>query len=259
MELRQYWNVVWKRKWLVAAIVGLTALFSAYLFLTGGRTYDADMHFTMRQESSYTQTSNLPFFNFDDYYRWISAEYLVDDYTQLIESDSYGNSVIDAMKEQLAAGKYDTVTSSDGKLKMDTGKLKEQLDKIKPEDIIAYTGADRRHRELRVFVQAPSRDLAIAILDATGIVFTNNRLKPVENRGTITDKPILAQIDEPKLDDIKSSSSRDLTSAIVRVIMGLAGAIALAFLLEYLDNSVRDERDAKRVLDLPVLGAIPRT
>ena len=35
-------------------------------------------------------------------------------------------------------------------------------------------------------------------------------------------------------------------------------ALALAFLLEYLDNSVRDERDARKVLDLPVLGMIPR-
>jgi capsular polysaccharide biosynthesis protein len=40
--------------------------------------------------------------------------------------------------------------------------------------------------------------------------------------------------------------------------MGLVLALALAFLLEYLDNSVRDERDARRVLDMPVLGTIPK-
>ncbi len=41
-------------------------------------------------------------------------------------------------------------------------------------------------------------------------------------------------------------------------MLGVVAAIVLAFLLEYLDNSVRDERDAKRILELPVLGAIPK-
>ena len=47
---------------------------------------------------------------------------------------------------------------------------------------------------------------------------------------------------------MQSSRSRDIINAVVRVMIGVVLALALAFLLEYLDSSIRDERDARKVL-----------
>lgn len=42
----------------------------------------------------------------------------------------------------------------------------------------------------------------------------------------------------------------------IALILGLMVSIGLAFLLEYLDNRIRTENDARRYLNLPVLGAV---
>jgi capsular exopolysaccharide synthesis family protein len=41
-------------------------------------------------------------------------------------------------------------------------------------------------------------------------------------------------------------------------VIGLAIAAAIAFLLEYIDDTVKTSEDVQRVLDLPTLGAIPK-
>ncbi|MCM3033896.1 YveK family protein [Niallia sp. MER 6] len=43
---------------------------------------------------------------------------------------------------------------------------------------------------------------------------------------------------------------------IIAGVIGLLVGIGLAFLLEYLDNTIKNESDVEKLLDLPVLGAI---
>lgn len=42
----------------------------------------------------------------------------------------------------------------------------------------------------------------------------------------------------------------------IAFVVGLMTGVGLAFLLEYLDNTIKTEQDIERVLQLPVLGAI---
>ena len=73
MELRQYWNVISKRRWLVLAIIALAGLFSAYSYLTTPKAYNADAKFAVRQAQS-QRTVPVAFFTFNDYYNWIASE-----------------------------------------------------------------------------------------------------------------------------------------------------------------------------------------
>jgi succinoglycan biosynthesis transport protein ExoP len=54
-----------------------------------------------------------------------------------------------------------------------------------------------------------------------------------------------------------SSPVRGTLNLGLRVLLGLIAGAALAFLIEYLDDSVRSPREAQDVLGLPVLGEIP--
>jgi len=45
----------------------------------------------------------------------------------------------------------------------------------------------------------------------------------------------------------------------LRTVIGVLLGVALAFLVDYIDPSVRSRQEAEELLDLPVLGAIPRT
>ncbi|OPZ73977.1 MAG: hypothetical protein BWY80_00766 [Firmicutes bacterium ADurb.Bin456] len=43
----------------------------------------------------------------------------------------------------------------------------------------------------------------------------------------------------------------------VAFLLGLMGSVALALLLEFLDNTIKTPEDVARHLDLPVMGIIP--
>ncbi|MED3711662.1 Wzz/FepE/Etk N-terminal domain-containing protein [Peribacillus frigoritolerans] len=49
-----------------------------------------------------------------------------------------------------------------------------------------------------------------------------------------------------------------LLNVAIAVVVGLMAGIGLAFLLEYLDNTIKDEDDIERLLDLPLLGSIQK-
>ncbi|MCU6600449.1 Wzz/FepE/Etk N-terminal domain-containing protein [Peribacillus frigoritolerans] len=49
-----------------------------------------------------------------------------------------------------------------------------------------------------------------------------------------------------------------LLNIAIAVVVGLMAGIGLAFLLEYMDNTIRDEKDIETLLDLPILGSIQK-
>jgi capsular polysaccharide biosynthesis protein len=49
-----------------------------------------------------------------------------------------------------------------------------------------------------------------------------------------------------------------LLNIAIAVLVGLMAGIGLAFLLEYMDNTIKDEDDIERLLELPILGSIQK-
>ena len=236
MELRQYWNVIWRRRWLVLGIVLLTTLLSGYMFWRAPLSYEAEARFITRQApDAQPVEANLFIYHGNAY--WIGSEFLVDDYTEIVKSDAFAASVLEIMGPRLTLGKAP--------------------DQLTRADIKGAMEVDRKHRELRVKVTAPTRQEAREFSDAVAMVLTGLTLKPIRGE-MVDDRPLFTQIDEATPDEIMSSRFREVISAAIRVLVGIVAALALAFLLEYLDRSVRDERDAARVLEMPVIGAIPR-
>ncbi|MFC7371398.1 YveK family protein [Fictibacillus iocasae] len=47
-----------------------------------------------------------------------------------------------------------------------------------------------------------------------------------------------------------------LLNMAIALVVGLMAGVGLAFLLEYLDNTIKTEQDIEKVLELPVLGSI---
>src|SRR5207248_5303695 len=139
MELRQYSNVIWKRRWLVLAIVGLTTIFSAYIALRAGLSYEAEVRFIARQEPT-TDNSRFAVFTFDRYYNWFGSEFLVDDYTLIVQSDAFANAVRGIMGNRLTLGTANGMPTNS--------------------EIKGAMEVDRKNRILRVKVTAPTREEA---------------------------------------------------------------------------------------------------
>ncbi|MED3910376.1 Wzz/FepE/Etk N-terminal domain-containing protein [Peribacillus simplex] len=49
-----------------------------------------------------------------------------------------------------------------------------------------------------------------------------------------------------------------LLNIAIAVVVGLMAGVGLAFLLEYMDNTIKDEDDIERLLELPILGSIQK-
>ncbi|MED3793811.1 Wzz/FepE/Etk N-terminal domain-containing protein [Niallia alba] len=92
--------------------------------------------------------------------------------------------------------------------------------------------------------------VALQIANKTAEVFE----KEIKNIMTIDNVKVLP-LAEDQENQAPISPNPPLNIAIAAVV-GLMIGVGLAFLLEYLDNTVKTEQDIEKLLELPVLGAI---
>jgi non-specific protein-tyrosine kinase len=67
----------------------------------------------------------------------------------------------------------------------------------------------------------------------------------------------LLTIVEPAVAPAAPSSPRTLLNIILAAVLGLLAAVGIAFLVEYLDDSIASSEDVQEVTGLPTLGVVP--
>ncbi|MDA1634403.1 Wzz/FepE/Etk N-terminal domain-containing protein [Bacillus cereus] len=103
-----------------------------------------------------------------------------------------------------------------------------------------------------VTVQDKNPKIARDIANTTAEVFQSEvaKIMSVDNV-TVLSKAEVAEKQAP----IKP---RPILNVAIAFVVGLMASVALAFLLEYLDNTVKKEEDVENLLGLPVLGIVAR-
>lgn len=111
-------------------------------------------------------------------------------------------------------------------------------------------GNETNSQVVNISVQNADKKLAVDIANTTANVFKTEIVKimNVDNVSVLT-KSSDVQTQSP----IKPKPPLNIAIALV---VGLMAGVGLAFLLEYLDNTVKDAHDIERTLELPVLGVI---
>ncbi|GCF76376.1 capsular polysaccharide biosynthesis protein [Bacillus cereus] len=137
--------------------------------------------------------------------------------------------ILDQVKEKL-------------KLNMPTGELNSKINVANEKDsqVIAVT------------VQDKDAKLARNIANTTAEVFKSEiaKIMSVDNV-TILSKAEVTEGQSP----IKPNKTLNVAIAFV---VGLMASVGLAFLLEYLDNTMKKEEDIEKLLGVPVLGVVSR-
>ncbi|MEH6944415.1 YveK family protein, partial [Bacillus sp. JJ722] len=114
------------------------------------------------------------------------------------------------------------------------------------------------NQKITVNSQDNSQVFSISVQDS-------NPEKTVEIANTVTEIfqkeiPVIMSVDNvtilAKADNAIPSGPNPLLNIAIAVVVGLMLGIGLAFLLEYLDNTIKDERDVELQLGLPVLGSV---
>lgn len=109
-------------------------------------------------------------------------------------------------------------------------------------------GSQTESQVVAITVQDADPKMAADIANTTVSVF-QKEIKEIMNVDNVS---ILAKA-EVNSSPVKPNPYLNIAIAMV---VGLMAGVGLAFLLEYFDNTVKDEQDIEKNLDLPVLGVI---
>lgn len=228
MELLAYWQIIRRRWWIAVVLVLLVALLSAYQlrpWQTPPPTYSA----SMRMLVGVLPVTDPDLTAYDArFYAWQTSEYLVDDFTEVVNSSLFAQQV----SERLAA---------EG-LSVPAGAIR------------GNSATGRLHRILTLTLNWPNREELITISSAIVDELVENSAFYFAQLGT--ENTMITVLDQPSIGAI-GPSLRARTEWPLRILLALLVGLGLIFLLDYLDTSVRNGQDLE-TLGIPVVGMIPK-
>ena len=110
--------------------------------------------------------------------------------------------------------------------------------------------SEQNSQVVNIAVQDENPTNAATIANKVAEVF-QKEISAIMNVDNVT---ILAKASVP--DNPSPIKPQPLLNIAIALVVGLMLGIGLAFLLEYLDNTVKNEQDIENLLDIPVLGSI---
>ena len=228
MELREYWAIL-RRRWVAPVLLPvLVALFSAVQLRPWEApppTYSASMRMLV---------GVLPLEGVDDveydprYYAWMTSEYLVDDFTEVLASELFAK----AVNARLGAKE----------IVIPAGRLRASANTGKQHRIIRLTFNWHDAGELQEI-----GDAAVAELEENAAAY----FAQLGTQGAgvqVMDSPAVVPV---------GPSARQRVEWPLRILLALVVGIGLAFLQEYLDDTVR-RRNELEEMGLPCLVAVPK-
>jgi capsular polysaccharide biosynthesis protein len=133
------------------------------------------------------------------------------------------------------------IVIDDLKLDMTTGELNEKI----------TVQSEENSQVVTILVQDEDPKQAAAIANKIAGVFQTEIVKIMNvDNVSILAKAELGENPSP----IKP---QPLLNIAIALVVGLMAGVGLAFLLEFLDNTVKTEQDIEKGLELPILGVIP--
>jgi len=224
MELRQYWRIVWQRIWVPALLLGIVLVVSVVL----RRPPPAQYHGSARVLVDIPPLATVQGMNFDPRLTAPQAtEYLVDDFSLFVT----GQVVADAVSQKLA----------DQGIRVPAGAIQ------------SSTTSEKVHRVVTIQITWGDPQQAAAILNAAVEVLRQEAptyFSRLEMKG-----PQITLFDGPNISPVPTSLSQ-LLDLPVRLILAVVAGVALCFLLDYLDDSLRGREDLE-ALGINVLAEVP--
>ena len=218
MELRQYWHIIWRRWWLIVALVGIVLIVTLVTYREPQPVYVATMRFAIGIEGSEPVNAASGEGRSD---AWLASEYLADDLSEVLKGGDFAAGISEQVGFDVPAG---TVFAS------------------------------REHRIMTVTITWRDPDQLQSIAEAVGAAVEDGgagyfpQLVGVQAQAVLIDGPGIGQV---------GRSLKDQLDLPIRLFVALVAGVAIAFLWDYLDDTVRDRTDAE-ALGVQLLGEIPR-
>ncbi|MCM3403615.1 YveK family protein [Cytobacillus oceanisediminis] len=110
--------------------------------------------------------------------------------------------------------------------------------------------SEKESQVIAITVQDPDPYTAADIANTTAKVFQNE----IVNIMNVDNVSVLAKASVKE--NVSPVKPNTILNAVIAFIVGITVSIGLAFLLEYLDNTIKNEQDVEQSLEAPLLGVI---
>jgi capsular polysaccharide biosynthesis protein len=200
----------------------VAALASVYLLPQGTGSYATALSLAVRPQSNPVST---PLYYSEDYYSYVASEYANDDLIAILESDDF----LQAIRARLATGAGGAPAGS--------------------------IQAKKAHRIVQITISSATGDGGIEIGQAIASLLTGPDAQ-AKYFSLFTNRiENVAVVDGPR--PIAQPAGRNaLLNVAARALVGLVAGIGLAFLVEYLDDTIRPG-DVEALLGWSVIADIP--
>jgi len=226
MELRAYWRIIWRRIWVVIGLIIIVVAVSLLFREPTPSVYQASLRFIVGVPPEPVRGD---YYTYDRYYAWLASEYLADDFSEVVKSEAFAADVT----AQLRASGLDV--------------------QIPAGAIQGATVAEKQHRILSLRITWSNPAELEQVAQAAAKALQEDGSKYFGQLGE--EQALIHLIDPPVVTQIPPNLRQRLDFPI-RLLLGLVAGLFLAFLIDYLDDSVRDVQELEE-LGLVVLGAIP--
>jgi capsular polysaccharide biosynthesis protein len=221
MELVRYWQIVRRRWWLIAGLLLVVGLVSVLTYdWSPSPQYTASFRFNVGLLPNPPAGASYEYNPLDV---WQTSEYLMDDLASAVRGAEFARRV---------AARTGTAGMN----------------------LAGAFGASTDHRVLTVSVVWPDAEALAGVANASVQVLQEEGGELVGPLGDA--QPVLRLIDPPVVVPV-GRSLRDKLDLPIRIGLALAAGIGGAFLVDYVDGTVRDGAEVEH-LGLPVLAKIPR-
>jgi capsular polysaccharide biosynthesis protein len=225
MELRQLWKIVRRRWWIILLPTLAALVYAGYSALRTppSGSFAVTMQFTAAEPAN----GQAQGYEDSNYYPWLASEYVVNALTDWVRTSSFASDV----SADLSAQGID----------IPAGALQGRI------------SADNERSVMRLYLSWHDAEQLAAIAGAASRVLQNRSGSAFPQIGP--DDLVVVPLDQPAIAAVPPPASTRL-DPLIRAGLGLAAGVALAFLADYLDPTLR-ERAEVEALGLTVLAEIP--
>lgn len=218
MELKEYLHIL-KKRWLLILSVTLTCVFVSAIvsFFLIKPTYQASISVVIGGNKEESSSNTNQTYNDVMMY-----QKLVKTYSEFVKTRSVAEDAIDKLNLDITPGALLGMVSVAPK-----GDTEFLTITVKSKD--AYEARDIANQVAKS-LKAITKD----IKKVDNVQLVDDALLP---SGPVSPKPLL--------------------NIAIALILGLFVSVGIVFLIEYLDNTVKDTDELEKLLEVPVLGAIP--
>lgn len=221
MELRAYWLVL-RRRWLLpVALVVLVAGLTPFTYRPPAPVYQASIRFTIGVSADRPIQGVDPILT-----SYMASEYIRDDFVEILHSEMFAGDV--------------NANLTGTNIRIDKNAIAGSVEK--------------QHRIMSMAVTWPDPKQAEIIASAAAKTLETENAKYFRQLGsegasvTIIDGPDVGQV---------PPSLRERLDIPIRLALALAAGLILAFLVDYLDDTIRNSSELA-AMGLDVLGEIPK-